>query len=49
MLPSYEIEIVGEATNRAIGVEMYKELHPEVVTMDTTMPEMNGIEAPSKP
>jgi len=45
MLLKYEIEIIGEAANGAIGVEMYKELRPDVVTMDITMPEMTGIEA----
>ena len=45
MLLKYDLEIVGEAVNGAIGVEMYKELHPDVVTVDITMPEMSGIEA----
>ena len=45
MLQKYDLEIVGEAANGAIGVEMYKELRPDVVTMDITMPEMSGIEA----
>ena len=45
MLLKYDLEIVGEAANGAIGVEMYKELRPDVVTMDITMPEMTGIEA----
>lgn len=27
------------------AIERYKELKPEVVTMDITMPEMNGIDA----
>jgi len=45
MLLNYEIEIVGEAVNGAIGVEMYKQLRPDVVTMDITMPEMTGLEA----
>jgi len=45
MLQKYEIEVIGEAVNGAIGVEMYKQLHPDVVTMDITMPEMSGIEA----
>ena len=44
MLLKYEIEIVGRAENGAIGVAMYKELHPDIVTMDITMPELNGIE-----
>jgi len=45
MLLNKDIEIVGEAANGAIGVEMYKQLRPDVVTMDITMPEMTGIEA----
>ncbi|MCB8817551.1 response regulator [Desulfosporosinus shakirovi] len=45
MMNNYDIEIVGEAANGLMGVEMYKELHPDVVTMDITMPEMSGIEA----
>ena len=45
MLLNYEIEIVGEAANGKIGFEMYKQLRPDVVTMDITMPEMSGIEA----
>lgn len=48
MLLNYDIEIVGEAANGVIGVEMYKELRPDVVTMDITMPEMTGIEALKK-
>jgi len=38
-------EVVGEATNGKLGVEKYKELHPDVVTMDLVMDEMGGIEA----
>lgn len=38
-------EVVGEAENGAIGVEKYKELNPDIVTMDITMPEMDGINA----
>lgn len=45
MLLNYEIEIVGEAENGAVGVEMYKQHRPDIVTMDITMPEMSGIEA----
>lgn len=40
-----DFEIVGEATNGAEAVEKYKELRPDVVTMDITMPEMDGIQA----
>lgn len=38
-------EIVGEAENGAVAVGMYGKLKPDLVTMDITMPEMNGIEA----
>ena len=38
-------EIVGEAENGKIAVQMYEELKPDVVTMDITMPEMDGIAA----
>lgn len=38
-------EIVGEAENGAIGVKMYMELMPDIVTMDITMPIMNGLDA----
>jgi len=41
-------EIVGEAENGAIAVEKYKELRPDLVTMDITMPEMDGISAVKK-
>ncbi|MFZ3587812.1 response regulator [Bacillus sp. DJP31] len=38
-------EVVGEAENGKQAVEMYKQLQPDLVTMDITMPEMNGVEA----
>lgn len=38
-------EVVGEAENGKIAVDMYKETKPDLVTMDITMPEMEGIEA----
>ncbi len=40
-----EYEIAGEAQNGKEAVEMYKELSPDFVTMDITMPEMDGLEA----
>ena len=36
--------IVGEAENGAKAVEKYAELKPDLVLMDITMPEMDGIE-----
>ena len=37
--------IAGEAENGAKAVEKYAELKPDLVLMDITMPEMDGIEA----
>lgn len=37
--------IVGEAEDGKKGVEKYQELEPDLVIMDITMPEMDGIEA----
>lgn len=37
--------VVGEARNGQEGIELYKGLKPDVVTMDVTMPVMDGIEA----
>jgi len=38
-------EVVGEAENGARAIEKFKELEPELVIMDITMPEMDGIQA----
>jgi two-component system chemotaxis response regulator CheY len=38
-------EIAGEASNGLEAVALYKELKPDLVTMDITMPEMDGITA----
>ncbi|KAB2954388.1 response regulator [Heliorestis acidaminivorans] len=38
-------EVVGEAENGAVAVEKWKELRPDLTTMDITMPEMDGINA----
>ena len=45
MLTKNGYEVVGEADNGKIGVEKYKELSPDIVTMDITMPEMSGLDA----
>ena len=38
-------EVLGEASNGIKAVELYKKERPDVVTMDITMPDMDGIEA----
>lgn len=38
-------EVVGEAEDGSKAVEKYKELRPDLVTMDITMPDMDGITA----
>ncbi len=37
--------IAGEAENGAKAIEKYKELNPDLVIMDITMPEVDGIQA----
>jgi len=39
------LKLVGEAGNGREAVEMFREVHPDVVLMDLRMPEMDGIEA----
>ncbi|MCM1158536.1 MAG: response regulator [Bacteroidales bacterium] len=41
-------EIIGEATNGQEGYDKYVELKPDAVTMDITMPVLDGIEALKK-
>ena len=37
--------VVGEAENGKVAVDKYTELKPDLVLMDITMPEMDGIES----
>ena len=39
------IKVVGEANNGLEAVDMTKRLNPDVILMDISMPELNGIEA----
>jgi len=43
-----EWNVVGEAVNGVEAIEKAKELKPDVVIMDATMPEMGGLEATLK-
>lgn len=38
-------DVVGEAQDGAEAIEKFKELEPDLVTMDITMPEKDGIAA----
>lgn len=38
-------EVIGEAVNGEDGFLKYQELKPDVVTLDITMPKMDGLEA----
>lgn len=41
----YNIEIVASASNGKMALELFREHSPEYVTMDITMPEMDGLSA----
>lgn len=38
-------EVCGEANDGAQAIEKFKEVRPDLITMDITMPEMDGIHA----
>ncbi|WP_379131148.1 response regulator [Paenibacillus sp. sgz500958] len=38
-------EVVGEAANGAEAIKVYQQVKPDVVTMDITMPDMDGVAA----
>ncbi|NLL04493.1 MAG: response regulator [Clostridiaceae bacterium] len=45
MLERNGFEVVGEAENGLVAVNKYKEMNPDIVTMDITMPICDGIKA----
>jgi two-component system chemotaxis response regulator CheY len=45
MLSRGGFEVVGEAEDGKIAIQRYKELKPDIVTLDITMPNMDGINA----
>lgn len=44
ILTQNNFEIIGEANNGLDGIEKYKKLKPDIVTLDITMDKMNGID-----
>lgn len=47
-IEEHNLEVIGRASNGLEAVEIFKEACPELVTMDLTMPEMDGIECVEK-
>ena len=45
ILESAGYEVVGDASNGKEGLDIFKEKMPDIVTLDVSMPEMDGIEA----
>ena len=43
-----ELELIGTAGNGLEAIELFKKADPDVVTMDLTMPQMDGIECISE-
>jgi two-component system, chemotaxis family, chemotaxis protein CheY len=42
------LEVVGAASNGREAVDLFRRTQPDVVTMDLTMPEMDGVECVQK-
>ncbi|MFG6368470.1 MAG: response regulator [Lachnospiraceae bacterium] len=45
MLEAHGHSVIGEAGNGVEAVKKYVEINPDVVLLDITMPEMNGVDA----
>lgn len=45
ILQKENYEIIGEASNGIEAIELYKKTKPDLITMDITMPIMDGVEA----
>ena len=45
MLEKNGFEVIAEAENGEVGFKMYQEMKPDIVTMDITMPMLDGIQA----
>lgn len=44
LLESNGFDVVGEAENGKVALKKIRELKPDIVTLDLTMPEMDGLE-----
>ncbi len=47
-LEGTEWEVVGNALDGQLGIDKYIELRPDVITLDVTMPIMDGLETAKK-
>lgn len=45
MLEAHNHSVAGEAEDGEEAVEKYKQVKPDIVILDITMPKMNGVEA----
>lgn len=45
ILENCGFEVVGEANTGIKAIQLYKQLKPDLVTMDLTMPELGGVDA----
>jgi len=48
MIEPLGYQVIGEAVNGEDGFEKYKKLKPDIVTMDITMPILDGLECLKK-
>jgi DNA-binding NarL/FixJ family response regulator len=44
-IKDYEIDVIGEADNGRTAVELAQQTSPDLVFMDISLPELNGVEA----
>ena len=42
-LAEYDLDIIGQASNGVTALEIVRDKMPDVITLDITMPEMDGI------
>lgn len=43
-----DMEVIGEAKNGRMAVDLAQQLQPDIVVMDVSMPELNGLKATEK-